>query len=131
VMPRPRPPHLQREITRHGKAVWYVRVNRGPRVRLKAEFGTPEFDAEYRAALSGTPTRKATQSNSRLHGCLLVTVRLRHGPNYLPPQGEAVRISLPMSLRLPVMSLMHESLKQQFLLAKNAALLHHMLHAIF
>ena len=55
-MPRPRPPHLQREITRHGKAVWYVRVDRGPRVRLKAEFGTPEFDAEYRAALAGNQT---------------------------------------------------------------------------
>src|SRR6516164_1942986 len=65
-MPRPRPPHLQREITRHGKAVWYVRLNRGSRVRLKAKFGTPEFDAEYRAALSGTPTRKATPSNSSL-----------------------------------------------------------------
>ena len=33
-MPRPRPPHLQREITRHGKAVWYVRVGHGPRVRI-------------------------------------------------------------------------------------------------
>ena len=25
TMPRPRPPHLSREFTRHGKAVWYVR----------------------------------------------------------------------------------------------------------
>src|SRR6476659_3198228 len=65
-MPRPRPPHLQREITRHGKAVWYVRVDRGPRVRLKAEFGTPEFDAEYRAALVGGPVRKTSPSNSSL-----------------------------------------------------------------
>ena len=65
-MPRPRPPHLQREITRHGKAVWYVRVDRGQRVRLKAEFGTPEFDAEYRAALAGNPVRKASPSNSSL-----------------------------------------------------------------
>jgi hypothetical protein len=65
-MPRPRPPHLQREITRHGKAVWYVRVDRGPRVRIKAEFGTPEFDSEYRAALAGNTVRKATPSNSSL-----------------------------------------------------------------
>ena len=36
------------------------------RVRLKAEFGTPEFDAEYRAALSGTPIRKGAPSNSSL-----------------------------------------------------------------
>ena len=65
-MPRPRPPHLQREITRHGKAVWYVRVDRGPRVRIKAEFGTLEFDAEYRAALAGTPIRKSAQSCNSL-----------------------------------------------------------------
>jgi integrase len=57
-MPRPRPPHLQREITRHGKAVWYVRLGQGPRTRIRAEFGTPEFDAEYRAALAGAPARK-------------------------------------------------------------------------
>ena len=54
-MPRPRPPHLQREFTRHGKAVWYVRIGKGPRVRLRANFGTPEFDSEYQAAITGTP----------------------------------------------------------------------------
>jgi hypothetical protein len=54
-MPRPRPPHLQREFTRHGKAVWYVRIGRGPRVRIRAAFGTPEFDAEYQAAMTGNP----------------------------------------------------------------------------
>jgi integrase len=53
-MPRPRPPCLQRETTRHGKTVWYVRKERhGPRVRLKAEFGTLEFWQEYQDALSG------------------------------------------------------------------------------
>ena len=69
-MPRPRPPHLQREITRHGKAVWYVRVGRGPRVRIRADYGTPEFDAEYRAALAGTPTRMAAPSCSSLQWLL-------------------------------------------------------------
>ena len=52
-MPRPHPPHLQRQVTRHGKTVWYVRVGRGPKVRVRAEFGTPEFDSEYQAALAG------------------------------------------------------------------------------
>jgi hypothetical protein len=52
-MPRPRLPNLHREMTRHGKAVWYVREGKGQRVRIKAEFGTPEFKAEYQAALSG------------------------------------------------------------------------------
>jgi hypothetical protein len=55
AMPRPRPPNLNRELTRHGKAVWYVRVGKGPRVRIRAEFGTPEFDLEYRAAVTGGP----------------------------------------------------------------------------
>jgi integrase len=52
-MPKPRPPHLQRRITRHGKVTWYVRVARGPLIRIKAAWGTPEFDAAYRAALVG------------------------------------------------------------------------------
>ena len=58
IMPRPRPPHLHRETTRHGRAVWYVRVGKGPRIRLRAEFGTPEFDTEYQDAVSGTPRHK-------------------------------------------------------------------------
>lgn len=56
-MPRPRPPHLQREISRHGRVVWYVRVDKGPRIRVRAAFGSAEFDTEYRAALSGPPRR--------------------------------------------------------------------------
>ena len=55
VMPRPRPPYLHREITRHGKAVWYVRIGKGRRVRLRGEFGTPDFGAEYQAAVTGAP----------------------------------------------------------------------------
>jgi len=54
-MPRPRPPHLQQQLTRHGKTVWYVRIGKGPRIRIRAEFGTSEFDAEYQRALSGKP----------------------------------------------------------------------------
>lgn len=54
-MPRPRPPHLHREKTRHGRVVWYVRIGQGPRTRLHAAYGTPEFTAEYQAVLSGNP----------------------------------------------------------------------------
>ncbi len=54
-VPRPRPPHLHRQVTRHGKAVWYVRIGKGRRIRLRSEFGTPEFTAEYQAALSSQP----------------------------------------------------------------------------
>ena len=52
TMPRPRPPYLSREVTRHGKPVWYVRVD-GKRTRLRSKYGTPEFEAEYQAALAG------------------------------------------------------------------------------
>jgi integrase len=52
-MPRPRPPHLQRRVSRHGKVVWYVRMGRGALVRIKGVFGTPEFDAAYQAAVRG------------------------------------------------------------------------------
>lgn len=53
IMPRPRPSHLHREKNRHGNFAWYVRVNRGPRIRIKAEYGTPEFEEAYRAAVKG------------------------------------------------------------------------------
>jgi integrase len=33
--------------------VWYVRIGKGRRIRIRAPFGSPEFDAEYRAALTG------------------------------------------------------------------------------
>jgi integrase len=66
-MPRPRPPHLHRQVSRHGKAVWYVRIGKGPRTRIRSEFGTPEFDAEYRAAIAGTARpRKATSGAGTL-----------------------------------------------------------------
>jgi len=49
----PKPPHLNSQRTRHGKLVWYVRVYPGPRVRLRADYGTPEFWEEYKAAVAG------------------------------------------------------------------------------
>jgi integrase len=66
-MPRPRPPHLHREVSRHGRVAWYVRVGKGLRIRLKTEFGTQEFDAEYRAALAGeAPAPKADAASGTL-----------------------------------------------------------------
>lgn len=52
-MSKPRLPHLHRETTRHGKTVWYFRRAHGPRIRLKNEYGSETFSAEYRAALAG------------------------------------------------------------------------------
>src|SRR5262249_2761476 len=57
-MPRPRPPHLHREETRHGAVVWYVRRHHGQRIRIRAEYDSPEFWTEYRTAIEGTPQQK-------------------------------------------------------------------------
>ena len=66
-MPRPRPPHLHRQVTRHGKTVWYVRVAKGPRIRIRSDFGSPEFDAEYSAAVAnGSRPSKAALDNGSL-----------------------------------------------------------------
>lgn len=66
AMPRPRPLHLHRERTRHGKFVWYVRTDKGPRIRVRAEYGTPEFEEAYQAALQGhtVDVRRKTKSGS-------------------------------------------------------------------
>jgi integrase len=59
-MPRPRPPHLLRQQTRHGKVVWYVRRGHGLRVRIKGEYDSPAFWADYQAALAGAPKPSKT-----------------------------------------------------------------------
>jgi hypothetical protein len=64
-MPKPRPPHLHREETRHGVIAWYVRRRHGPRIRIKAEYGSVDFWAQYRAALEGVPVpSKAAKANT-------------------------------------------------------------------
>lgn len=54
-MPRPRLPYLRREKSRHGSWCWYFRKDDGPRIRIKADYGTAEFKAAYNAALLGQP----------------------------------------------------------------------------
>ena len=51
-MPK-RMPYTLREKTRHGKIVWYFRIQDGPRIRLPGEYGSDEFMAAYRATLAG------------------------------------------------------------------------------
>jgi hypothetical protein len=69
AMPRQRPQFLVRELSRHGKPIWYWR-RAGKRIRLRAEYGTPEFEAEFQAAMSGapkpTPSKKADQQTGTL-----------------------------------------------------------------
>lgn len=54
-MPRPHPPHLHRQITRHGKTLWYVRFGKGPRTRIQGAYGSAEFNEAYEAAIAGKP----------------------------------------------------------------------------
>lgn len=54
-MARPRKPHLHKEENRHGTTVWYVRIGKGPRVRVHGTFGTDEFEASYEDAIAGKP----------------------------------------------------------------------------
>jgi integrase len=61
-MPKPRPPFLHRQITRHGTAVWYYRQGKGPRIRIRAEFGTPEFLGEYQRAAIGEAAKPRSES---------------------------------------------------------------------
>lgn len=49
----PRKPFLSHETTRHGTLVWYFK-RKGKRVRLPDTYGTPEFNAAYEAALTGS-----------------------------------------------------------------------------
>ena len=65
-MPKKRPPYLQRQVTRHGKVVWYVRIRPNPRIRIHGEYGSQEFMAAYRAAISGqeTPSTQKVSTNS-------------------------------------------------------------------
>jgi integrase len=69
-MPRPRPPHLHRQVTQHGKPVWYVRIGKGPRIRIRSAFGTPEFESEYQDAIAGLPKRQAPKDDHTSLGTL-------------------------------------------------------------
>jgi integrase len=64
-MPRPRLPYLQKQVTRHGKVVWYVRRGVGPRVRIHAAYGSPEFFAGYQAAVAKTAIQVASKGAVR------------------------------------------------------------------
>ncbi len=54
------PPFLHRQVTRHNRVVWYYRKGKGPRIRIKGEFNSPEFLARYDAAAG--PSAKAHKS---------------------------------------------------------------------
>jgi integrase len=57
-------------VTQHGKTVWYVRIGKGPRVRIRSAFGTAEFDFEYQTAISGLPVRQLPEDSRTASGTL-------------------------------------------------------------
>ena len=80
-MPRPRPPHLHRETTRHGKAEWYVRVGKRPRIRFKSQYGAPQCDADYQAAINGE--RPVGGNVARTGSLEWLIARYREAPTWL------------------------------------------------
>ena len=104
-MPRPRPPFLGREVSRHGRAVWYVRRN-GKRIRLRADFGTPEFDVEYQAALAAlqpaTEVRTTAGTLAWLIECFRAAAAWQARPSLHAPNGTGYigrRLMRPATLR--------------------------------
>jgi len=115
-MPRPRPPHLRHEETRHGNLVWYVRKGDGPRTRLRADYGSDAFWEEYRAALAGTPS-KPKGDGAGTFAWALARYRASHAWLILKPatkrQRENIfRAILPTIGPLPLSKLNTRSVRQ-------------------
>lgn len=88
-MPRPRPPHLHHERTRHGKVVWYVRIDKGPRIRLRDEYGTAAFNEAYQDAVEGK-TRPANRKPGKDTLAWLIA-RYRESSAWLNTLSDATR----------------------------------------
>lgn len=65
AMPRPRWPHLLREVSRHGTVRWVVRIGHGPRIALGGGYGTKEFEAAYHAAIENLERDTGTAQRAR------------------------------------------------------------------
>jgi integrase len=64
-MPRSRPQYLQRHTNRHGNSVWYFQRGDGPLIRIRGEFGTPEFQDAYEAAKRGEVVKQPSAGAGR------------------------------------------------------------------
>ncbi len=66
-MPRPRPIYLHRFRNRHGNFVWYFRKPGAKRIRIRGEYGSPEFNNAYALALAGaslTPAKPVAATHT-------------------------------------------------------------------
>jgi hypothetical protein len=85
-MPRPRPPHLQRFVTRHGKLRWCVRVGRGAqrrRVFIRGTYGSPEFEAAYHTAIAAHADELRVKTSARTGSLAWLIDRYRDGQAWL------------------------------------------------
>jgi len=74
-MPKTRPPYIQKEITKNGKIFWYVRKRPNPRIRIRGEYGSPEFIKAYEAAIIGADQPKRGKCASGSLGWLIEQYR--------------------------------------------------------
>ena len=65
AMPRPRPPYLSREVTRHGRVVWYVRRNGKAASASAGRFRHPRISKP--SIKQPWPAHRAIQSAPRRH----------------------------------------------------------------
>lgn len=66
-MPRPRKPYLHRDVDRHGNVRWYFRRAPGaPKIRIRGEFGSAEFESAYAAAYADAPVVQKAAGNASL-----------------------------------------------------------------
>jgi hypothetical protein len=66
---------LLKQVTRHGRVVWYVRRGKGPRIRIRGDYGSEEFNFEYRAALDGQPRPKKGEPEAATLAWLIARYR--------------------------------------------------------
>ena len=91
----------------------------GPRVRIISEYGSPEFDIEYRAALAGAPARKAAPSCSSLQWLLARYRETTDWARFPPPHVASATTSLRGCLRRPDKSRMRGSPRPRSLPARS------------
>lgn len=52
-MSKPRPPYLIKRTNRNGSTIWYVWRRPGKQIRIRGEYGSEAFMADYHKAISG------------------------------------------------------------------------------
>jgi integrase len=75
-MPKRSFKYVHRQITRHGRVVFYFRRRPGePRIRLRAPYGSQEFELEYASALAGKPLSEAPRAAQGTLGAAIEAYR--------------------------------------------------------